>query len=457
MVIRGNAMRTVDMVIAEIGSTTTILSAFDGIKTDQPILVAQGQAATSVLDGDVTIGLNRALNDLEKNLGASLDWREMVASSSAAGGLRMTVHGLVYDMTVKAAREAALGAGANIHWVTAGELSAADIETVAKIKPNIVLLAGGVDYGEKNIIIGNAKILTQLQQRVPVVYAGNVAAGEAVRNLLQEQGFPVTWVENVYPRIDQLNIDPTRRVIHDVFEKHIVEAPGMQKIRQLVSGRIIPTPGAVMRAAQLLREAIGDLVVIDVGGATTDVHSVTEGDPEISALLITPEPLAKRTVEGDLGVYINAENVLRLCHLENLCAQVGCSLENIADLCVPLPRTEEQKRFIGYLTETAVQIAVNRHVGNLEYLYGPTGRMTIARGKDLTRVAWIIGTGGSLTRLTMGQEILGKVNVPRNSTKLLPRDARVCIDRHYIMAAAGLLADKYPQAALSLMRKSLGI
>lgn len=450
-------MRTVDTLVAEIGSTTTVVNAFHCIDTDSPIFVGQGQAATTALEGDVTVGLYQAIACLEKSVGMELAWQEMMASSSAAGGLRMTVHGLVYDMTVKAAQEAALGAGANIYWVTAGELSDADINKIERTKPNIILLAGGVDYGEKDTVISNARRLRHMTWPIPVIYAGNKAISDEVRCILTAGGIPVTIVENVYPRIDQLNIEPTRREIHNVFEKHIIEAPGMQKIRELVNGSIIPTPGAVMKAAQLLRESIGDLMVLDVGGATTDVHSVAEGDPEITNILVGPEPFAKRTVEGDLGVYVNADNVLALCDISKLCEQLGCTPQELTALRTPLPSTDKEKLFAGYLTTMAVQTAVNRHVGSLEYIYGPTGRLTVARGKDLTGVKWIIGTGGALTRLPVGLDILTNINAPSRSNLLLPRQGQALIDQNYIMASAGMLAQKYPQAALSILRKSLSI
>ncbi|EGO64315.1 GlmL-related ornithine degradation protein [Acetonema longum] len=450
-------MKKVDILVAEIGSTTTLVNAITGIDTAAPALAGQGQAPTTVLDGDVTLGLSQAILELERQLGAPVAYREIVASSSAAGGLKMTVHGLVYDMTVKAAREAALGAGANIHWVTGGVLTEEDVATVARIRPNIILLAGGTDYGEKETVIDNAKCLAGLARSIPVIYAGNCAARQQVCSILANAGGAVTAVDNVYPRIDQLNVEPTRQVIHDVFEKHITEAPGMHKIRQMVGGRIIPTPGAVMRAARLLREAIGDLLVLDVGGATTDVHSVAEADPEIDSMLVSPEPLAKRTVEGDLGVYVNAGNVLALCDIAKLCERLSCRPEQLESLRTPVPVTSAEQEFARYLTETAVRTAVSRHAGNIEYVYGPVGRLAIARGKDLTGVKWIIGTGGALTRLAAGTAILAGVNAPQNSAALLPRNGQVLIDRNYVMAAAGLLADTYPEAALQLMKNSLAI
>ena len=85
----------------------------------------------------------------------------------------------------------------------------------------------------------------------------------------------------------------------------------MENIRKTINSKIIPTPGAVMNAAILLQKELGSLVVIDIGGATTDVHSVAEDSDEISKILFSPEPFSKRTVEGDLGVYVNKDNLLK--------------------------------------------------------------------------------------------------------------------------------------------------
>lgn len=450
-------MRKIDVLIAEIGSTTTVVSAFDSVDKD-PVFLGQGLAPTTVADGDVTVGLKNAVSDLESVLNQTVSWNRMLATSSAAGGLKMTVHGLVYDMTVKAAKEAALGAGAVLHMVTAGELTPMDMEQIQKIKPNIILLAGGVDYGDKNAVIRNAHHLADMGIDCPVIYAGNKAAAEEVKKILEKGKIKVTVVENVYPRIDELNIEPTRRVIQKVFEEHIVKAPGMDKIRDMVSGRIIPTPGAVMNSAKLLKEAIGDLIVIDVGGATTDVHSVTPGSKEISKLLTAPEPEAKRTVEGDLGVYINAGNILKAVGEEKIKGELSMTIHEAAEHVSPLPKTALEKTVTEYLAQKAVEIAVDRHAGELKYLYGPSGRITIAQGKDLTNVKWIIGTGGALTRLENGMQILSSLLERKNPKKLFPgKDAQILIDKDYIMAPLGVLSITNPDGALDLMAKSLGL
>lgn len=446
----------VELLVAEIGSTTTLVSAFEGINGGGPRFLGQGWAPTTVAAGDVTVGLQEAIKDLGHH--SLPDTVEMMASSSAAGGLRMTVHGLVYDMTVKAAREAALGAGAVIRLVTAGELQEEDLRQIEAIKPNIILLAGGVDYGERSTVLHNARRLAELGLPTPVIYAGNVAAREEATRALRERGIPVAAVENVYPRLDVLNIEPTRRAIQEVFERHIVSAPGMDRIRELVRGTIVPTPGAVMNAARLLYARLGDLMVVDVGGATTDVHSVTEGSEEVARLLVSPEPVAKRTVEGDLGVFLNARQVVERIGRERLEEELGFDLGPLLEAPPLVPQTAREVRFVERLTEEAVHAAVARHAGRLKYLYGPTGRTTVAEGKDLTRVKWIIGTGGPLTRLPAGREILGKIARGNKGMELYPGpEARVLLDRDYILAAAGVMAGRYPEAAAVLALGSLGV
>lgn len=447
-----------DVLVAEIGSTTTIVNAFVHLETDCPCFLGQGQAPTTVLEGDVTVGLKSAVASLKENLQVDeLTWDHMFATSSAAGGLKMTVHGLVYDMTVRAAREAALGAGGVVRLVTAGEMSDSDLENVGQIKPNIILLAGGVDYGERNTIINNAKRIASLGINVPVIYAGNVALQGEIKKILEGAGMKVMLVENVYPRIDELNIEPTRTVIQKVFEEHIIHAPGMNKVREMIDGPIIPTPGAVMNGAKRLQEVIGDLVVLDVGGATTDVHSVTAGTEVINRMLISPEPFAKRTVEGDLGVFVNARNIVALIGEEEINKELGINVRELLDHLSAIPKTEEEEIFIERLTLEAVKQAIKRHVGRIKYLYSPSGRITVAEGKDLTAVKWIIGTGGALTRLTHRVEIMERIKKTQKSLELLPeREAKVLVDNDYIMASLGVLGEKFPRAAIILQLKSLG-
>ncbi len=437
-----------DVVVADIGSTLTKLSAFRGMNSSRPAahFLGQGVALTTVDAGDVVLGLDAARRDVETRCGIETASALLLATSSAAGGLRMTVHGLTRDMTVRAAREASLGAGAIVTLTTAGLMTPDDLDAMQRQRPNLILLAGGVDDGDQHVVVANATALATLDLGVPVIYAGNQAARGAVQRRLDAAGVPVFVVANVYPRLDVLNIEPVRRVIQDVFAQHIITAPGMEALKERVAAAVMPTPGAVLRATELLVDMVGDVMTVDVGGATTDVHSVTEGDTALARLRVAPEPRSKRTVEGDLGVYINAAHVVAA-------AEAQFDLQGIE----PLPVTNTARQKAAELTQWAVDVAVWRHAGDLQIAYGVHGRHERVEGRDLTAVHTVIGTGGALTRLGAGATILGGIKRDPRQRKLLPSpDARVLVDRHYIMAAAGVLSQRYPEEARALLGDSLG-
>jgi len=445
--------RAVDALVAEIGSTTTVVSAFEGVAGEigeqVPRLIAQGFAPTSVAQGDVGIGVAAARSALEAQTGP-LDPHVTLATSSAAGGLRMTVHGLTQKMTAMAAREAALGAGGVVEYVTSGRLRDGDLRRIDEVAPSLILLAGGVEGGDTDTVLFNAERLAGLESRPIVVYAGNSVVAVDARELLEGAGFRVRVTANVYPGIDELDIVPARAVIHDAFEEHITHAPGMERIGEFVSGRILPTPGAVLIAAELLASAVGDLVVIDVGGATTDVHSVTDGSPEMSAIATEPEPHSKRTVEGDLGTFVSARHVAALLP----------EAERPAVLPPAIPSSPEEIAAASLLARTAAVAGVHRHAGELLQLYTPRGRQTVARGRDLTACRLLIGTGGALTRLPDGIGILEATRAAATGgcELLPPADARCVLDRQYLLAAAGALSTHFPaDRVVALMRASCGI
>ncbi len=451
----------VDVLVAEIGSTTTVVNAFHRLDEAQPQFLGQGQAPTSVLQGDVCVGLQGAMDDLCRRQGwEDLQYEAMLATSSAAGGLRMTVHGLVYDMTVRAAREAALGAGANLHQVTAGVLQEEDLEDLRDINPNLILIAGGTDYGERHTALENARLIRELGLKVPVIYAGNIQNQARVQKLFADGPAELYVVDNVYPRLDDLNIEPARRVIHDVFEKHIIHAPGMERVRTMVNGSIIPTPGAVMECAKLLYEQIGDLVVLDVGGATTDIHSVTEGSEEIASIQLSPEPTAKRTVEGDLGVFVNARSMARQIGMYQLEKEIGQDPAPIFEHYKAIPDTPEQFKLTEALAWHAASDALERHCGRYRYTYGSNGRQTFAEGKDLTGVKYLVATGGALTRLPGRKGIMERLCHLNDSGKLLfpkAQNLRLLEDKNYYMASLGVLSRYHKEAAIALLKQDLEV
>lgn len=453
----------IDALVAEIGSTTTVVNAFDKLHTEHPVFLGSGYSPTTVSQGDVTIGLNQAINMLKDHLGVQqLEAKETFASSSAAGGLKMSVHGLVYDMTVKAAKEAALGAGANIKMITSGLLDDYQVEEIKNEPLNIIMIAGGVDYGERITAIENAKKIASLKLNIPVIYAGNIQNQKIITKIFEDhQQIEYLYLsKNVYPKIDVLEVEEPRRIIQDVFEKHIIHAPGMEKVKTIVTENIIPTPGAVMAASILLEKEIGDLVTIDIGGATTDVHSVTKGSKDIEKILIAPEPFAKRTVEGDLGVFINKDNIIDLISRDKLLNDLDISEKQLQDLLNnyrPIP-DNNQILLTERLTKEAMSTAIERHCGKLVDMYTAAGKVTYAEGKDLTNVQFLVATGGALTRLPNRVSIIQESLNKKNKLILKPNsNVKVLIDNFYIMASLGVLSKKHPVAAVRLMKQSLEI
>jgi hypothetical protein len=427
----------ITVLTIEVGSTITKVNGFCRRSEGGFTHLAQGFAATSIGEGDVGLGVEHALADLRARSGLAVDGAETFVNSSAAGGLRMTVHGLTYSMTARAAREAALGAGGIVKMVTAGSLESYDLDEIQAIHPNIILLAGGVDYGETGVVLRNAEKIASLNLPVPVLYAGNIAIQKPIQKIFENTGNELLLAANVFPDVDVLNIEPLRRLIHEVFNRHIIHAPGMSRFADLTHWGILPTPGAVLLAAELFAQELGDCLIFDVGGATTDVHSVTDGSLEWASKLIEPEPHAKRTVEGDLGVYVNAHHIIEM---ENDPIWNGSG-----DDLKPIPLTEQQKALTRWLCSRAVDISARRHAGVISDLYTPSGKKQVVKGKDLSAVSWVIGTGGALTRIEGGEEILRNICTGVGKY-LMPRpEARILMDRDYRFSALGTLAQAYPE------------
>lgn len=427
-----------NLLTLEIGSTITKANVFCLLPEGIFNLLAQGFSTTTVAEGDVGIGVDRVMADIEAALGTALEKPQIFINSSAAGGLRMTVHGLTQSMTARAAREAALGAGAIVKLVTVGAIDGYDLETIREIKPNIILLAGGVDYGEKQVVLKNAESLASLNLGVPIIYAGNAVIRKPIEDIMAAAGVETLLADNVFPDVDVLNIEPVRRLIQEVFNRHIIHAPGMSRLSELTDQPILPTPGAVLHGAELFAEALGDCLVFDVGGATTDVHSVSDGSREWADRMTEPEPRAKRTVEGDLGVFVNARNIMAMADESDFSFRI--------DKLQAIPKTHDEIALTRWLCTRAVETAIRRHAGVVMDVYTPTGKRQVVKGKDLSAIEWVIGTGGALTRLPGGEDIMRSVCTGPGKYLFPSPEARVLIDRDYLFSAFGTMAGSYPEA-----------
>lgn len=455
------------VLLMDFGSTYTKVTAVD---TDGQVLLGTASAYTTV-QTDINEGLENALEILKTKIGFG-DFAESYACSSAAGGLRMVTSGLVPELTAEAAKRASLGAGAKVVKVYSFELTEDDAAEIENIHPDIVLLCGGTDGGNRECILGNARVISQIKADFPVIIAGNrTAAAECKRILGERESF---ICENVMPKFGTLNITPTQEEIRELFLRRIIEAKGLSKAEKLISGIMMPTPSAVLRAMTLLAEGadgekgVGELVGVDVGGATTDVYSIASGMPTRADTVFKglPEPYAKRTVEGDIGMRYSLGGICEAVGMKEISLKSGLEEQRCAELAEylsthtdTLPQGDpELEAFDFALACGAVKTAVTRHAGTMEEAFTLMGRTLVQTGKDLTEAKRIVLTGGSLIHTERAAEIAASALYdPTNPASLKPKSAEVLVDKSYILSAMGLLAEHYPAAAFRIMKQELGI
>jgi len=456
-------------LLVDFGSTWTKLRALD---LDGGTLLGSAQGPSTVTS-DINVGFDAALRALAGRLRGLPDFAYRLASSSAAGGLRMVTIGLVRELTAEAARQAALGAGARLVGSFAYRLTASDVAAVAALAPDIVLLCGGTDGGNREVILHNAHALAASALRCPVVVAGNREATDEILALLDDGERFVTAAANVLPAIDTLDIEPARAAIRDVFMRRIVSAKGIDRVHAAVDGVLLPTPAAVLEGAKLLadgigaRAGLGALVVVDPGGATTDVHSIGTGEPAAAGVIRygLPEPYAKRTVEGDLGVRHNVSAIVAAVGVEAIAADAGMTvaeastaLDALESRVETLPGNAAERALDETLVRTAVDIAMKRHAGTVETVYTAQGPVQVQRGKDLSAVKHVIGTGGAIVHARDPASVLAAACADaRDPQSLRPRAPRLCLDADYMLYAAGLLAQVDPAAAFDCARRGLRI
>ena len=449
-------------LLIDFGSTYTKLRAVD---LDAGVIVAAGQGPSTV-ETDVTIGMRAALDDLARHMGGLPDFRHRLASSSAAGGLRMVTVGLVKELTAEAARQAALGAGARLVGGFSHRLTGGDVAAIAALAPDVLLLSGGTDGGDSNVILDNARKLATSPLACPVIAAGNRNAADDITAMFEAAGKPLIVAGNVMPAFRELDIDPAREAIRRVFIERIVYAKGIDRAAEMLDAVLMPTPAAVMAGAKLLSEGPGDaaglgpLVVVDIGGATTDVHSIATGDPGGADVLQhgLPEPYEKRTVEGDLGMRRNAGAIVEEAGPDRIAADAGVAASAVEDWLGRieanveiLPESPADRAIERAMARAAVGIAMKRHAGTIRIAPTAAGPVTVQEGKDLTGVAALIGTGGALVHGESPAEILTAALADgRDKTSLRPAAPTLYVDGDYLLYAAGLLAEVEPRAAFAL-------
>jgi uncharacterized protein (TIGR01319 family) len=446
---------------------------------DTEDIVATAKSHTTV-ESDIMHGYRRALENLTvvlKSRGIELPFEmEHKICSSAAGGLKMIVSGLVKDLTAEAAKLACLGSGAKVLEVYSNKLTHRMVKRLLNQNPDMILLSGGTDGGNSDCILHNAELLAESKSEIPIVVAGNTQAEPDIDELFSKASIKYSIVDNVMPRLGEVNIEPARESIRKLFMERITEAKGLREAKKLTDKDIIPTPLSVLRAAELLSKGTdktagwGELMIVDIGGATTDIHSICSGESSnpnaIQIGLI--EPNVKRTVEGDLGMRVSAMSLYETVGYKKIKAFKQAVKENetpesIKALCEY--RTENTEyisdskveiAFDEVMASCAVELAVERHSGRIESVYSPMGMIFYQKGKDLSKVKHIIGTGGILVHSPRSAEIL--MNGLYNDEKpesLKPRSPKLHLDAAYILSCAGLLAQDYPELSLKIMNKHI--
>jgi uncharacterized protein (TIGR01319 family) len=310
----------------------------------------------------------------------------------------------------------------------------------------------------------------------PIIIAGNRGAAAECEQILAGgvTGRELIRCPNVMPQLNKLNIEPVQETIRHLFLRRIIQAKGLSREQALISGILMPTPSAVKRALELLsagtaaQKGLGELMAVDLGGATTDVYSVAKGLPQRSGDVVMkglPEPESKRTVEGDIGMRYSSAGVLEAAGAEKLAVLSGLSAEKVragvAYLTAhpeALPASEEDAALDFALASAAIETAVTRHAGTIEEAYTPAGRVFVQTGKDLSGVNRLVLTGGAVIHNTRTADLaacaLFNTNHPAS---LCPRDANLYIDKSYILAAMGLLAETWPDKALAIMQKEIHV
>jgi uncharacterized protein (TIGR01319 family) len=380
---------------------------------------------------------------------------EVLACSSAGGGLRLAVVGYEHLVTAEAGHRVGLSAGAKIVHVATGPMTTAQVASLRGSRPDVILLVGGTDGGNAEVILHNGARLAKARLAAPIVVAGNVEARDGVALALESTGRRFVLTDNVLPQIGVINPDGARAAIRQMFLRHVIGGKHLSRGPRFASMVRAATPDAMLRGVETLAATQGDggdVLVFDIGGATTDVYSVITPEGEDATLrkeVVAPLWHA-RTVEGDLGVRWNARGVAQAAASEHLLS--GADLQQLRSWAAAveadpayLPQGDHELGLDLTLARVAALTAVRRHAR-------PARPGDPAR--PLARLAHVIGSGGVLRHSpeAMQDKVLRAVTGDVGGGWKVPRQARTTVDSRYLLFAAGLLADAEGQGSQVAVR-----
>ena len=440
----------------DVGSTFTKGVAVD---LSDGALVATASHPTTLPaggSGDVMDGVRGVTDQLQRVSGRAT---ETLGCSSAGGGLRLAVVGYERAVTAEAGYRVGLSAGARVVHTHAGPLDPGGVRDLRASRPDVVLLVGGTDGGNADVLLHNASALSRVS--APVVLAGNAEARAKAERRLVGAGRRVVAAANVLPQIGVLEPAPARAAIREVFLRHVIGGKGLSQGPEFAAMVRGATPDVVLAGVEVLSDGagpvpgVGDVLVVDVGGATTDVYSVVTPQGEDATLrkYVVATLWRARTVEGDLGMRWNAPGVVAAGVAEGL-VDPGArrALERDAERLAGHPRhvpdDDAGRALDERLAAVAVTVALRRHAR-------PAGASAPAR--DLRRVTTVVGSGGVLRHGSSGlrRAVLAAATGDHAGGWRVPSSAEVVVDTDYVLFAAGLLAKDHPVAAAALVTRHL--
>ncbi|MCX6382229.1 MAG: glutamate mutase L [Armatimonadetes bacterium] len=480
-----DATRARSILATDCGSTTTKAILIEQQPDGEYRLVVRGEAPTTVEApfDDVTVGVVNAVREIEELSGKRLigdDGKPLtpaqddkngvdlyLSTSSAGGGLQMTVTGVVMKMSAESAQRAALGAGAIIIDVIAVDDNRKEherVERLRQLRPDMILMSGGTDGGTVSHLVEMSEMLVSADPRprlgiglkLPIIYAGNKGAYAQVDELLGEK-VALRQVENLRPTMDRENLIPAREAIHDLFLEHVMQqAPGYGKLTTWTSADIMSTPNAVGKIMQAIAEQRNiNVLGVDIGGATTDVFSVFKG-------------IFNRTVSANLGMSYSICNVLTEAKVENIKRWLPFPIED-ADLRNQLrnkmirPTTIPQR-----LMDLQVEQAVCREALRLAFDHHKSlarGLTGVATEKNIGNIFDTAGTGKTLVNMMALDMIVGSGGVlshapRREQSALMMMDAYqpegvtlLTVDSIFMMPQLGVLSVVHPAAATQVFER----
>jgi uncharacterized protein (TIGR01319 family) len=504
---------TADILVFDVGSTYTKVSCFAAPNGEDGRLRFLGRAQAPTTVDDIEKGLKAAQEAAQRQGITIAASPHVYASSSAAGGLRMVALGYMPRVTVKASKEVAMSSGARVLEVLSCEEHAEyRVQVLREIQPDIILLTGGTDGGDTDAIMDNAQavITAVLSMRAkgkewePIaIVAGNLASQGPVSSMLRENSIQLWRVPNVLPTIHELRVKPAREAIHEQFIRQITRARGLSRLLEVVEGgKVIPTPGAVLLGAELIargtheHDGAGGLLVVDVGGATTDIHSIIPDYESLSieerGLIVSNEKqVAFRTVEGNLGLRVSACGIVetvgpravlrygdpaefkaclgqaldentspgRWKELEERLSRYAEHMEAHTDTVVP-EGSGIEAAFDTALATTAVAVALRRHAGFIAAEHNAVLGISpgMPMGRDLRSISNVLAVGGIFTHSSEARSlgILSRAFADRQLS-LLPESPQFIIDRQYVLYALGVLGLHSPESVLGLGLEAYGL